>query len=551
MTIVPLIGIIVNTKNSLPRAKKLFSGQTLLLCLFLILVFLLLFSRVMITELNHDEYQFVAGGQLFADRGLFPYRDYPFLHMPYMIFFNALLFKLTGYDFLVARLLTAICGILSAGLLYLNIFRSTVGNSKTFRSILGYAAVLLFVINIAYTDANGRALNHAIPNLLSLLALEVFFWSLKSRHPGLLLFFIGTLTGLATGTRLTYALLIPAFACAILVTPLLSSTAQKIDWLRIGLRKLFFFGSGISIALLPVLLLALSAPRQFLFGNFVYIRLNTGYREAMGYAEAMTSSSKLIYFAEKILIDPVSGLLYALALAFSIFSIWKLIHKKDEQSAINLLVALLSFFMFLSAFGPTPTWPQYFFAPLPFLVIAGASIIGLVYQKYPRLGWGLTGLILLLAVINGSISQASSDLKHLQDPEIWVPLQIHQFSVEIKQALPEGKVLTLAPIFPLEAGLDTYEMFAVGPLVWRSAHILSAEKRQEYGIIAYTDLDQYLENQPPDAFLLGVEDRYDGFWIYNPGGLEVPLQEYAEAHGYHPVELSPGFGEDDEVLWVK
>jgi len=485
----------------------------------------------MLTSLNHDEYQFVAGGQLLLERGLLPYRDYPFLHMPYMLVVNAAAFALTGYHFLAARLLTAVCGTISAGLLFVNVYRASAGASKTFRSILSCTAVSLFILNTAYIDANGRALNHAVPNLLCLLALEVFTRGLKNKRSGLFLWIAGGLTGLAAGVRLTYALLVPAFTVAIFIQALCSPILQKTGWIRVGLKNLILYGSGIFSALVPVLLLALSAPRQFLFGNFVYIRLNTGYREVVGYGEAMTFGSKLAFFAEKILSDPVSGFLYALALALSIFAILKLIQSKDEKLVVNVLVALLGFFMFISAFGPTPTWPQYFFAPLPFLVILCASVIRLVYRKYPTLGWGLTGLILLLTVINGSASQAYKDLKGLQDPQAWVPLQIHQFSKELKQALPEGKVLTLAPIFPLEAGLDTYEMFAVGPLVWRSAHILSEVKRQEYGIIALTDLDQYLKSRPPDALLLGLEDRYDGFWMDNPSGLEVPLQEYAEAHG--------------------
>lgn len=505
----------------------------------------------MLTSLNHDEYQFVAGGQLLLERGLLPYRDYPFLHMPYMLVVNAAAFALTGYHFLAARLLTAVCGLLSAVLLFGNIYRASAGASKTFRSILSCTAVSLFILNTAYLDANGRALNHAVPNLLSLLALEVFTRGLNNKRSGLFLWIAGSLTGLAAGVRLTYALLVPAFASAILIFAFYSPASQKPGWIRVGLRNLFLYGSGIFSACVPVILLALSAPRSFLFGNFVYIRLNTGYREVVGYGEAMTLGSKLAYFAEKILSDPVSGLLYALALAFSIFAIFKLIHTKNGKSVVNVLVALLSIFMFISAFGPTPTWPQYFFAPLPFLVLSGASVVKLIYHKHPLLGWGLTGLILLLMVLNGSASQAFHDLKDFQDLQAWVPLQVHQFSKELKQALPEGKVLTLAPIFPLEAGLDTYEMFAVGPLVWRSAHILSEAKRQEYGIIALTDLDQYLQSQPPDALLLGLEDRYDGFWMDNPSGLEVPFQVYAETHGYHPVELSPGFGEGAEVLWVK
>ena len=531
--------------------RKLSFGRVLLLTFFFLLVFSVLFSRAMLTSLNHDEYQFVAGGQLLVERGLLPYRDYPFLHMPYMIALNALVFKLTEYDFLAARLLTAIGGGVSAGFVFLNIYRFSAGASKTLRYVLGCVAVLLFIMNTAYIDANGRALNHAAPNLLGLLAMEAFYRGLKSKRCRLYFLSVGVLTGLAVGMRLTYALLIPAFSIAIFFFPLFGSTPEKSTRNRIGLRNLFFLGCGIFAALLPVLLLALAAPKQFLFGNFVYIRLNTGYREVLDYGEAMTLSGKLAYFAENVLSEPVNGLLYALALGFCIFAILKILKTKESKYILSASVTLLGLLMFISAFGPTPTWPQYFFAPLPYLVIAGMGLVTLVHRKYLHLGWVLTVLVIGLTFANGAARQAFSDLAGLKEPGAWVPIQVHQFGQEIKQVLPEGKVLTLVPIFPLEAGLDTYEMFAVGPLVWRSAHILSQEKRQEYGIIALTDLDRYLQDRPPDAILLGVEDRYDGFWIYNAGALEVPLVEYAEYHGYRPVELTPGFGEGIEVLWVK
>lgn len=534
------------------KRKSVFSfRRVLLLALFFLLIFLMLFSHAMLTTLNHDEYQFVAGGQLLADRGLLPYRDYPFLHMPYMLWVNGLAFKLTEYHFLAARLLTAVFGLLSAGLIFLNVFRFSTSTCKAFRYFLACAAVLLFVTNSAYLDANGRALNHAVPDLLSLLAVEVFSRGLAKKGWRLHLLLVGGLTGLAVGMRLTYALLIPAFAIALLFIPNHASTAHGSHWLRHALQDLFSFGSGIFIALLPVLLLAVMAPRQFLFGNFVYIRLNTGYREVVGYGEAMTLGGKLTYFAENVLNQPVNLLLYALAIGFGILAGVQWTKNKDVSSILGILVSLLSLCMFISAFGPTPTWSQYFFAPLPFLVLGGCGCVAYLSQKYSSTGWVLTGLMLLLTLASPSARQTASELSRLPQTAEWIPLQIHQFARQIHQALPRGKVLTLAPIFPLEASLDTYEMFTVGPLVWRSAHILSAERRQEYGIIDMTELDLFLEDQPPDAILLGVEDRYDGFWIYNAGALEDPLREYAEAHGYSPSELSPGFGEGAEDLWIK
>jgi hypothetical protein len=314
---------------------------------------------------------------------------------------------------------------------------------------------------------------------------------------------------------------------------------------------LFSFGSGIGIALLPVSLLAVMAPRQFLFGNFVYIHLNTGYRQAVGYDEAMTLGGKLAYFAQNVLSQPVNLLMYALALSFGFLAIARWAKHKDHRSLPSALVSLLSLCLFISAFGPTPTWSQYFFAPLPFLVIGSAWMVICFQQRSSRLGWAATGLILALALLSGLRNDTFREVTSLRELQTWVPNQVHQFADQIKEVLPEGKVLTLAPVFPLEAGLDTCEMFTVGPLVWRSAHILSQDKRQAYQIIALTDLDEYLQDQPPDAILLGLEDRYDGFWAENPGTLEIPLRKYAEANGYVPIELIPGFGEGREILWVK
>jgi len=540
----------VASKTVNPTKKSSF-GWAFLFILFFLFVFGLLFSRAMTTTLNHDEYQFVAGGELLAERGLLPYRDYPFLHMPYMLLANALVFELTEVDFLAARLLTAACGLASAALLFHFVFRLFDGKGKLVQSMLACISVVLFVLNQAYIDANGRALNHALPNLLGLLALEAFYQALKSKRTGLFFFFCGACVGLATGTRLTYALLIPAFACGIFMIPFFSSKEEKFTPWQVGLRNLLYFFSGVFIALLPLLILAVTAPSQFLFGNFVYIRLNTGYRKVLDYGEAMNLGSKLVYFLKNVLSEPASLLLYSLALAFGIGVLLKLVKTKDPRLIPGILVTLLSLCMFISAFGPTPTWPQYFFAPLPYLILGAMGLVALAFQRSPRLGWSLSGLILLLTFASRSSGQIYSDLKQLQAPQSWIPVQIHDFAQAIRQDLPEGKVLTLAPIFPLEAGLDTYEMFTAGPLVWRSAHILSEERRQEYGIIAYTELESYLESQPPGAILLGVEDRYDGFWIYNAGALEGPLLEYAESHGYHPLELSPGFGEGAEVLWIK
>src|SRR5437868_2817504 len=76
--------------------------------LFLLMVGLLLLGLSMTKRLDHDEHQFIASGVLWARRGLLPYRDYPYFHMPYMVFVYGLLFKLSDHLLLVARVFTVL-----------------------------------------------------------------------------------------------------------------------------------------------------------------------------------------------------------------------------------------------------------------------------------------------------------------------------------------------------------------------------------------------------------------------------------------------------------
>ena len=57
---------------------------------FYLLVLGLLLSRTVSQVVSHDENQFIAAGQMLADHGWVPYRDYPYTHMPYAVVLYAL-----------------------------------------------------------------------------------------------------------------------------------------------------------------------------------------------------------------------------------------------------------------------------------------------------------------------------------------------------------------------------------------------------------------------------------------------------------------------------
>jgi len=130
----------------------------------------------------------------------------------------------------------------------------------------------------------------------------------------------------------------------------------------------------------------------------------------------------------------------------------------------------------------------------------------------------------------------------LLNPTMWVPLQIHQGGIEIRNLLaaqgsagPADKVLTLMPLFPLEGGLSIYPALASGPFTWRVAPLLSDDQRARLGVVGAGDLALLVGRDTPAAILTGGE-----------AALESELTRYAQTHHYRAVRLSNGL-----TLWLK
>ena len=92
-----------------------------------------------------------------------------------------------------------------------------------------------------------------------------------------------------------------------------------------------------------------------------------------------------------------------------------------------------------------------------------------------------------------------------------------------------GKILTLAPIYPLEGGRPIYPPLATGPFAWRTAYLVGEEERAVLGLVAPADLESYLASQPPVGVLVGPE-----------GDLERPLRAYARDRGYRALVPASG-----------
>jgi hypothetical protein len=213
-----------------------------------------------------------------------------------------------------------------------------------------------------------------------------------------------------------------------------------------------------------------------------------------------------------------------------------------------LLLTGLSAVLLAAGFTPTPLFPQYFFAPVPFMILAFFTTM-FPKIKGSRLLWAGVSIVLVMIIFYTGF-QSVPTLMKLPKINDWVPNQLHDISQKVKNYVPAGKVLTLAPIIPLEVGLNTYSPFIVGPFSWRTAQFIAPALRQTYGIISPDDLDSYLRKDPPSGILLGMEAGYEGFTSKTIADLEVPFEEYARANDYQPV-LIPCNLYTKCTLWIK
>ena len=526
----------MNTTARLRQAvrNRPWIAEVLVLSAVLALAVALGFSRLVRASYDHDEDQFIASARLLADRGLLPYRDYPFFHTPYLTFVYSLILPLTGtYNLLGARLFSLLCSIGAILVLILitrDLFRS---HSLGIRLWAQVGLLFLLLPSPLFADANQRGWNHGLAVLFTLLAFSGCYFSWRRRNTLWWLFAAGLCLGVAVGARLSLLTALPAFLVAIL----LFAPRGRAVW-----RPLLTLLGGFLAALTPMLVLFLVSPESFLFGNLGYARLNTLYRFDIPAAFGpMTLPDKFTYLRTDVIGQQPTLLLflsYTLAITILGYRLWRGRAPRFEMALVLLMAPCVA----VGSFLPTPSWYQYFFAPVFFALIAIAFALAYLTRLSGRRATAImvafSQLVILANIYGLEDYRRMSFLLH---PDQWRPLMFHKTGSEIREALeafaPGGshRVLTLGPLFPLEAGLDIYPAFATGPFAWRTSPYLDAESRKALGVISAEDLEAYLADSPPDGILVGFASR-----------LENALEEYAQQRGYSAVEI-----DSDYRLWIR
>jgi hypothetical protein len=333
----------------------------------------------------------------------------------------------------------------------------------------------------------------------------------------------GALLGLAIGTRLTYAPLMAPFGLALifLTTPR-----------GIRLAPICWFSLGLLLGLAGVLVFFARYPEQAWFANFEFAHVNVVYRMSSGEPRTMTLLKKLRYLV-KLIIRPNFGLFTA-ALVPVLAAVAGRFREKRALRPELLFILLVLPFLLIGSFAPSPLFPQYFYPFAPFLILTCLyALASLPPQAVSLKAASVTVAACVVLTVGLGLKEYRAIKRPFSAGE-WTPNKLHQRGVDDFANVPPGPILTLAPLFPLEAGRAIYPGFATGPFAWRIAPYLPPAKAARLGFPTPLTLAALLTAHPPGAIL-------DGFGEIG----EEELSGYATAHRFRPVQLGKG-----DRLWI-
>jgi hypothetical protein len=474
-----------------------------------------MFAVAMNARYNHDEGQFIAAGQLIATRGLLPYRDFPSFHMPYLAGLYAILFRLSDHLLLAARAFSTLSAWLTLLLVMRLAWTAFAGRGETQRLLLAGGAGALLLFNPVFSYAFPLAWNAALPALLTVAAIASHCRGAREGAPG---WFVlsGLFIACAIGARLTYAPLGLPFLIMAWWLPGAAPVRRALCALA--------FCAGLALGLAPAAFVALLAPDQFLFDNLIYnSRINAVFRATRQGLDSPLRDKAV--FLLRTLVHPGSLALFAGFVWFA------LLPKAPWKNYPRLLVLAVFPFALAGALVPTPSYTQYYYLPVVLCVLG--IVFSLAAEPLSAPARRTAACILLLVICSGAWAYRHLFLPGA--PRQWIPMILHSTGMAVRSHLPAGRVLTLAPIVPLEAGLDIYPAFATGSFAWRTASLLTADERARHGFISEADLPALLAAQPPDGILVNYDKK-----------LEAPFLSFAESNGCRRLKL-PG----KKILWIR
>jgi hypothetical protein len=499
-----------------------------------------IFARLMNFELRRDELLYAPPAVLLDNYDL--YRDIFYSHVPGSAWLFHIAMTVLGTDhLLLAARLTVFVGwlIFVAGVVLIT-YRITRSLSMT------AFAVILVLSNDALLNQTGMtATNNFLPLPFSYLGLGLFVLGVaRAQASPLLIFFSGLSLGLAASIKISASGFIPPVAIAAFFLPSAIAFGSRLR------RVVAPLAVGGLIGSLPILLYLATDLQRFL-AHIIWF--HTGPHTAYWFTQAASEDAVVMSMGQKARLAFLTW--FSGANVFFIFAtillLFQLALRTTPGQFIGkiltgpILTISAAFLMsIVVSFLPTPSFPQYFTPPIACMPLLLALLYGKLDQNdRPRVDPALVVASLVVLTIN--LPRLFEHMGQLPFPNTWTTSRVHENGTAIAKTLTQvgitGKIATLFPIYPLEAGLTLYPELATGRSGYRSLEFAGDDLRNYYRTTSPTEIYSLFLKDPPAALLLGFEPE-----------LEAPMIRFAEANGYRSVanlQISNRYGK--AVLYIR
>lgn len=511
-------------RRSLPRQAL----QIAVLAVALLLLGAALYGRIMGFDLRRDEFMFVPPAATLGDWPLYSGQFYN--HVPYSAWvFRAVHLALPGLDLLTAARLTVFAGwLLLLGAAFWT------GLRLAGSALAGvFAAAIFLGSETLLSQAGMAATNNLLPLPFVLLGLALFAAGhVGGRSPFGPYVLAGLCLSVAAGMKASAIAFVPAVvvACFLLPRAVPLGARARLTALPVALGGL--------LGAIPLFWLALTEPTFFDH----LLRYHSGPHIAFWQANAASEPGLAMGLPAKVQLAQTVWLAGGAILGLFVAAIGWTARPglagpaRSDEAARTMQAAWVVGAATLTAaalaFMPTPAFPQYFVPPLAGLpVLAALAIRALPPDLRPAVLRALPAAIVLMGAV--ALPRLATGLADLRHPDRLTPARLDRGAdalaglVAPRDGTAPGPVATLSPLYPLQAGLPVYAEFATGPFAWRVAGHIDPGLRAAYVMATPQDLTDLFAARPPAAILTGFDPM-----------LELPLEDWARAHGYRPQAIS-------------
>ncbi len=501
------------------RASTRYASALAAAAVFGVLLFCL-FGRLMDFGIRRDEMLFVAPAELIGTWAL--YKDYFYNHVPY----TAWLFQ--GAHAVVGDLgllFSARLVVFGGWLLLLGAMAWGVWHISGSMLLAAVSALFLITNDTLLAQAGMAASNNLLPLAVATLAIGLFLGeTVRGRaRPGRM-FAVGLLLAVAVGMKVSAAAFVVPIALAMLFVPARLGVLSRLRHAVVPMALGGIIGGA------PLFFLLSQMPDVFVAH---VVGFHTGPHVAYWQALAETEPQLALSLAGKLKLAYANWLagsallLWVIALA-GLALLWRATGRVTA-GGLGVVAALLAAAAAMS-FLPTPGFDQYYALPLIVMPFAAAVLVRQLGEAERASLAPMLGAAALLMLALGAPRLAPGGVTMATNQ----PTEVQRFvaggaalrEVMAAEGLAEGKVATLMPLYPLEAGLAVYPELATGQFAYRIAPFIEPELARHYVLAGSEAMIARFEAEPPAALLLGYEPA-----------LEAPLRQWAIEAGYVPRDV--------------